>query len=170
MQDHTINTSLPNNINQIIEAIVHNTAIAVVDGSFSPRQKLGTACWILCTSNTTTARVKGWGQTPGSITDMDAYRAEVHGIYSLPLLIKIQCNYYKITTGSIEISCDCLSALNQCLSSTIPQKSTQHDFDLIRAIYDIRQLLPITIKPRHVYGHQDDKNITLSKWERLNCE
>ena len=101
---------------------------------------------------------------------MDAYRAEVHGIYSLLLLIKIICDYYKVTTGSIEIACDCLSALNQCLTSTIPPKSTQHDFDLIRAIYDIRQLLPITIKSRHVYGHQDDKNITLSKWERLNCE
>ena len=59
---------------------VANSAIAVVDGSFSPKQKLVTACWILCTSDTTNASIKGWFHTPGSTTDMDAYRAEIHGI------------------------------------------------------------------------------------------
>ena len=65
IQDHTNNTSLPSNIKEIIRAIRQNTAIAVVDGSFSPKQKLGTFCWILCTSDTSSASIKGWGQTPG---------------------------------------------------------------------------------------------------------
>ena len=101
---------------------------------------------------------------------MDAYRAETFGLYCILLLLHNICTVYNITEGTIEIACNCLSSLTTSIRNIVQPNSTQKDFDLICAIYNLRKSLPIKIKIRHIQGHQDNQNKQLEKWESLNCE
>ena len=65
--------------NQITQAILKKTCIAVTDGSYDPVSKLATACWVI-EGEKSEGRAKGASQTPGNINDKDAYRAELYGI------------------------------------------------------------------------------------------
>ena len=169
IRQHFSFCSLPNSLLETVQLIRTNSLIAVVDGSFNPETRLGTACWIL-TSTTREDEIKGSAQAPGDLEDMDAYRAETFGLYCTLLIIKHICDYFQIQEGGLTLACDCVSALNDSLVSEDGPKVTKKDYDLIKAIYYLRQDIPIAIRPRHVRGHQDRNGNQLDLWALLNCE
>ena len=77
----------PDKWSQIIQAVTTGTCIAVTDGSFGPDTQLATACWII-EGQTSDSRTKGAAKTPGNRRNMDAYRAELHGIYCILYCMK----------------------------------------------------------------------------------
>ena len=140
----------------------------MVDGSYCPVKQLGTACWILTDGDE--YKNKGSAQATGTISEMDPYQAELFGVYTLLLFIQLYCIHFKVNKGTIEIACDCLSAIEKgLLNDNRPKVSGRHH-DMLIAIFDLRKSIKITLKFRHVYGHQDRKNRALDKWEVLNCE
>ena len=80
MKLSTINESLEDSIQK-------GEAYAVVDGSFDPNKKLGTACWII--TDNQRYKNKGLAQATGPIGEMEPYRAELFGIFILLLYIYI---------------------------------------------------------------------------------
>ena len=65
------------------------------------------------------------------------------------------CKTHHITTGSIEIGLDGKSALERVLEDGDPTPKVP-SYDLILSIRRKIQKLPITIRGRHIEGHQDD--------------
>ena len=152
------------------ESIQEKTAHAVVDGSFDPVKQLGTAYWIITDGEE--YKNSGSAQATGSIDEMKAYQAELFGIYTLLLYVMLYCEYFEVSEGRIEIACDCLSAIEKSLWNKDRPKVSEKHHDVLIAIYELRMKIPVELKFRHVYGHQDKrkKNIPLDKWELLNCE
>ena len=56
------------------------------------------------------------------------------------------------------------------LGCTERHTSRCKDFDLLWLIFYLKKDLPIKITYEHVYGHQDDTKIRISRLEQLNCE
>ena len=148
------------------DSIISRSAYAVADGSFHPDKLLGTACWIITDDRT---KIRGTAQAPGTGEEMEAYRAELFGLYCLLFFINLYCDYYQIDNGEVEIACNCLGSISKGLLNEDRPKVTQKHHDLLLAIFYLRQSSPITLKFLHVYGHQDASNKTLDKWELLNC-
>ena len=82
----------------------------MTDGSYDPVSKLAAACWII-EGRTSEGRAKGAAKTPGNHDNMDAYRAELHGIYCILHYIHNICTHFNITTGRVTVACDCDGAL-----------------------------------------------------------
>jgi hypothetical protein len=106
-----------------------------------------------------TTGIKLVNQTPGREQDIDAYRAEVGGIYGCIAFTNKLLSEYNITQGQVTMDCDCLSALQNIFIHDFDKPSQPH-YDLIHAYRLLVQESPLTWKERHVYGHQDDKNPT----------
>ena len=102
------NVQMTDNINEIIEDIVKGMAIGVSDGSF--KDKFGTASWVI-ENEYSTQRILGDCILPGFPSDQSAYRSEIGGIYALVLVVDIIKDMWNIKSGSIEIGCDGLNAL-----------------------------------------------------------
>ena len=83
------------------------------------------------------------------------------------------CKTHHITTGSIEIGLDGKSALERVLEDGDPTPKVP-SYDLILSIRRKIQKLPITIKGRHIEGHQDDPTKgrlrPIDRWGMLNIQ
>ena len=161
----------PTEWKQILQAVASGTCIAVTDGSFDPDTKLATACWII-EGRTSEGRAKGAAKTPGNTQHMDAYRAELHGIYCILYCMKTLCEMFQVEVGRLTIACDCDGALFRALKYKTRATISIPNFDLLWAIADLRKLLPIDIDYVEVKGHQDTASLgrPLTRLERLNCE
>ena len=144
-----------NNIDSTLGiAITNKNNIAVVDGSYCPYKRLGTACWIITDKHTTT-KLKGSTQVPGGHVNMEAYRAELFGLYCILLFIKLYCQYFNIEKGVIEIACDCESTVKNALCNAYKPTVSPKHYNLLAAIFNLSSEIPITLKFRHVRGHKD---------------
>ena len=114
--------------------------------------------------------ITGDCMVPGHPEDQSAYRSELCGILGILLsLLRLLCQQYQISSGAITIAC--VSAIRKSLDADSTFSSRSAQFDLLSAIESIALELPISIKWRHVDGHQDDSRIgPLDRWEALNCE
>ena len=104
---------------------------------------------------------------PGPLVANDAYRAEAAGILTGFLLLQTICRYRRVQSGTIQVGCDGQSALH---------KSTQHDWDIrtsdkhhdiLSCAHQIRDTLPLLLKPIWVKGHADDSGIPYCRMDRL---
>ena len=59
---------------------------------------------------------------------------ETFGLYCVLVLLKHLCDKFDITEGRVTIGCDCLSALNDCISSEDAPMVNKKDYDLIKSI------------------------------------
>ena len=171
VKDTLRNVFLPTTSKPIADAILRGTCVALTDGSYDPSTNLATACWII-ESDENGNRAKGASQTPGNETDMDAYRAELYGIYCILLSIKYIIDYFQIDGGSIKLVCDCKGALTRAVIYDNRPTTRHPNYDLLWAIFDLRDDLDIDITWEHVKGHQDDAELDreLTHLEKLNCE
>ena len=91
---------------------IPGTAIAVTDGSF--KNTLGTAAFTLQPDLDMRSDTHAYvmvNQTPGAPQDMDAYRAELGGIFGIIDLANQLCQEHHILSGAITVGCDCASIL-----------------------------------------------------------
>jgi hypothetical protein len=64
------------------------------------------------------------------------------------------CKIYDIETGYTVVAC---SAGQKAIDWHYPPKSSNDYFDMLNAIHQLRQLLPITTEFRHAKAHQREK-------------
>ena len=155
------------NIKNLIDDIENGTAIAVTDASVSPYTSVGASSFVLTSKDLQTSCNGAHGVPKGS-TSMDSYRAEIYGIYGILVTLQHLVKTHNIQEGQILIACDNKAGLLNSLAynrATIKQGS----FDILWAIYKIRQNLPIKISYQHVKGHQDETGKQLNLLETLNC-
>ena len=149
-------------------ALAAGTGRCVVDGSFHPEHKIGTAAWVLDDGDDN-IQSTGSSRAFGNPTDMSSYRAELFGIYMALNLVHLLCNQFHITDGAIEIGCDNIVAIQKGLAEQFYPSIQHNNFDLLWAIHSLRDKIPIDIYFRHVRGHQDDiEGAVLDRWAQLN--
>ena len=108
---------------------------------------------------------------PGYGDDQSAYRSELCGLLGIMYTLRELCHHHNITSGSVTVACDGLSAIRKALDKDSTFSSRSSQFDLLSAIEAVLLELPIQVHWRHVDGHQDDGRIgPLDRWEQLNCE
>lgn len=162
-------TSLPNNMQEICDSIIQGTAKAVSDGSYLSSHGIGSAAWIIESSDQS-HQCKGKIHCPGPSNIQSPHRSELIGILGMITHIIQICSAHNIHEGSIEIGCDGLGALSAIQSNHLIIKSTWKHFDIIRAIRKSIQLSNLQWKLRHIKGHQDDDTLFahLDRWAQLN--
>ena len=163
----------PSDLSYLLQGIRAGTAIAVTDGSF--KDSLGTAAFTLQPADLDTdSDAQAYvmvNQTPGAPQDMDAYRAELGGIFGIVDLANQLCQENLITTGYITVGCDCASALtNITRSGHLTLQRPHHD--MLSGIRYLLSISPVTWTFHHVRGHQDDhaSYSQLDRWARLNVD
>ena len=73
-------------------------------------------------------------------------------------------------TPNLIVACDGMSALNQTSATKSDFKVTGKHIDLISITFEILSRSAFIIKPRHVYGHQDNLNRPLTFLEKLKFQ
>ena len=121
---------------------------------------------------TTQHVVSGRVRTSGTEEDVNAYRSELQGVYTLLLAISMLCKSHTIRSGSIRVACDndkCIE-LARDPHLDVNVNSFEHA-DLIRAIRATTASLPLQVTFVKVKGHKDDDlpSTALTPMERLNC-
>ena len=163
--------SHPSSFPDLLLGISRGTAIAVTDGSF--KDGLGTAAFAICPSLLCdpTASYTLVNCTPGCHDDIDAYRAELGGIFGILHTVHALCQSNSVLTGSVTIACDCLSAIHNITRQYDPNSGTSHH-DLVSNIRFLIRTSPISWTFRHVRGHQDDHCTygLLDRWGQLNVD
>ena len=144
--------------------------IAIADGSFKDLR--GTSGFALIHADSH-QRINVANQVPGEDSDQASYRSELAGIYGALLLAQMICSIYAIDTGHMIVACDNKSAGQKAIEWHYPPKPSNDHFDMLNAIHQLRQVLPITTEFRHVEAHQREKygsRKTLDNWAIWNDE
>jgi hypothetical protein len=153
----------------LAEGIWSGTTAAVADGSFKDMQ--GTSGFTLI-QEFSHQHINGDNQVPGEDTDQASYRSELAGIYGVLLPAQMVCKIYAIDTGHMVVACDNESAAGQkAIEWHYPLKPANDHFDILSAIHQLCQQLPISMEFRHVEAHQREKygpRNTLNKWAIWN--
>ena len=143
-----------------------NQTCAVSDGSYYPNEKVRAAVWIIITPDGT-EWIEGGGVLLCPADVQNSYRSELGeqvGIASCLHCIKQEFNGQQtslLTTCDnlryLAITCDNLGALNKVGSQRSKTKPTLKSFDLITALLDTWNDIPLVARPQHVWGHQNDR-------------
>jgi hypothetical protein len=162
----------PSDLTTLLQGIQTGTAIAVTDGSF--KNTLGTAAFTLQPDLDTGSDTHAYvmvNQTPGAPQDMDAYRAELGGIFGIIDLANQLCKENQILSGAITVGCDCASALTNITRIGHTTSQRPHH-DMISGIRYLISVSPLQWTFHHVRGHQDDYAAysQLDRWARLNID
>jgi hypothetical protein len=154
---------------KIARAIIHGNAIAICDGSY--KDHFGTAGFAIQTWDQQDLCILGAHVTPGHTDDQNPYQSGVGGIFAIVIIVEAICARYDITEGTIDLGCDCESALTAIFEHVYDIPSQPHH-DLIHAIHSKLAVSPVTWKFWHIRGHQD-KHVPfhlLGLWGQLNVE
>ena len=107
-------------------------------------------------------------RTPGADIDTHSFRGELCGILANMVMTECVAKVHGITEGTVTIGCDNESALWVSFGN-YDVKAGDSSFDIIRVIRNYVDNSPITWKPLHVKGHQDDNpEATLDAWAKAN--
>jgi len=168
-----LRTHTPQECHLLAAAIQNSTAIGLSDGSYMPRRypALASAAWILTDAAAATpSNFSGVCMVSGPPAVVNAYRAELQGIYALLVALETFCTHYRIESGGITIGCDNQGALSQAQRFQEHVPCAVAHADLIRAITAIRLRMHISLTFVYVPGHQDalSRVEDLSPLARLN--
>jgi hypothetical protein len=140
------------------------------------KNRRGSHAWILASLDNF-ARIEGAGPADGNPSTMSSYRPELQGLIALLTVTSSLATTYSITTGSLTIACDNISAIhkvddmisNPALYCIAPSAK---DYDLLLVIQDLLISLTISMLPVHVKGHKDDTTnwADLTFQQQLNVE
>jgi len=132
--------------------------------------KLAAAAWLI--EHKLDWQVACSGHTPvsGLPRDVNAYRAELHGIHAVLMVIKAIIIFFGITCRSIDIYCD--MALHLSSKEWLQLTQTTAHADLVRAIWILVNKLPIKVIFQEVKGHLDDHTDfgLLDRTSQMNVE
>jgi hypothetical protein len=98
----------PDDLAPIAASLRNGTAIGCCDGSYMPKlsTSLGAAAWQLEDPATGVA-IRGATQTSGGEKDVNSYRSELQGIYTILLGTYAVCLFCAISKGAMTVGCDC---------------------------------------------------------------
>jgi hypothetical protein len=146
--------------------LLEGTAIAVSDGSYFPDEDVGACAWIIATPDGA-QWISGGGSTPQGD---DSYRTELAGQVGIASCLEGIAALTTIeNTPEIIISCDGISALKKTAIPPDCIRPKAPHIDLISILSSLWQSLPFQPIRKHVYGHQDATDRTLTVAESLNC-
>ncbi len=153
----------------VAQAITQGTAVAVCDGSFKEGHGTASLTLLPTLSRDHPNQINASHITPGHHLEMDAYRTEVGGLYGIISIIERLVKTFNLSHGSITIGCDCESALKAVFEYDYITPA-QSCYDLLQVIRGKIEKCPITLIPKHIYGHQDDFVAfeNLPTWAQLN--
>ena len=92
------------------------------------------------------------------------------GLNILLLALSTLCDYHHIRHGKIKLACDNDSSLSLGLESLKRHNTTESYFDLVWALQERRQKIPIRIIPTQVAGHREKETRKLTVLEKINIE
>jgi len=126
----------------LLEAVIRNSStIGLLDGSYMPQQypRLATAAWMLADSVASTPSLfSGVCPVSGLSASVNAYWAELQGIYALLAALKHFCIQHHITSGGLLIGCNNHGALGQAQHFHEHVPCALAHVDLIQAITTLR--------------------------------
>jgi hypothetical protein len=93
----------------IAQSIIRGNALAICDGSY--KDDFGTAGFVLQAWEQKENRILGANVTPGHPEDQNPYRSEIGGIFAIVVVVEALVKKHDIRAGTIELGCDCESAL-----------------------------------------------------------
>ena len=154
----------------LLQDIKNGNARAVTDASVSLYTEIGASSFVITSLDLKTS-ISGSHGTPRGSTKMDSYRAELYGIFSILICLKHITLEHKINKGSIIIACDNKASLNNALNYDTRASTNQGSYDILWAIQDLKNSIPIKLIPQHVKAHQDKikTKSQLTLLETLNC-
>ena len=155
------------NCKLIASGIEAGTARAVCDGSFDPKDSLGTAAFVMVANKKDSNGLTGANWSPGTKEDQTPYRSELTGVDSILAVLAILVRHYNIKKGAITIAFDCETALKTC-SKSDPLSIKMKCFDILQDIRNRLEILPIEVSWRWVEGHQKEKGKRMDWWARQN--
>ena len=159
-----------NNGTQIADAIKNGDALAVTDASYEISTNTGAAAWTIV-GRSDEIYCEGRIGQPATRTETDPYRAETLGLLAIMTAVEHLCVYHRIQKGHITVACDNDASLENGIDRNSRMKTYNKYFDLFWAISEIKARIPITVRPKKVNGHQDNKKSwkQLTRTEKLNC-
>jgi hypothetical protein len=98
-------------------AICQGQAIAVCNGSY--KDDFGMAAYVL-EGATSVNRLVVVLVVPGTPANQSSYQSELAGLYGVVVMVHLICEQYGITSGAIEVGCDCEGALCHVFTSGQP--------------------------------------------------
>lgn len=157
----------PDSFDALIQGIRLGTAVAVTDGSF--KEGLGTAAFTLRAFLHDQNGFDLVNMTPGDTSSIDSYRAELSGIYGCIATINLLTARFQVTTGSVTLACDCMSAIHRLSQVAEIRPKTPHH-DLLTGIRYLLQVSPVKWHFKYVQGHQDARfpSLHLDSWAQMN--
>jgi hypothetical protein len=157
----------PENLLPIASGIRKGTTIAVTNRSFKLHRGTSAFTLVYLASGT---QLTGANHVPWLCSDHCSYQSELTGILGTVILIGIICGFFQITKGHVTIGCNNLEAGRHGISFESPPSPSDDHFDIISAIFAIKQRLPVQLSYRHVEGHQREKDPgrPLDSWALLN--
>ena len=153
----------------LIDAIEKRRIISVTDASVSVLNNTSAVSWTI-NKNVETPLAYGLASCPDYITTQDSYGAEMFGIFNILVVMQMVTKYHNINHGELIIACDNDASLLVGTDGLTKVKIDQKYFDLIWAIQDILNTLPITVIAQKVKGRADKENRVLNKYEYLNVQ
>lgn len=144
--------------------------MAVSDGSYIDRTKVGVASWIIKRKDRS-EYVRGLCIVPGPKKVQSAYRSKLVGLLAIMDKIFQWSSSHGIEDGGCKLACDGVSALN--MAATSQQDSVNANskhVDIISSMSRIQARTKIRYHPVHVKGHADDAKThgNLSHLEKMN--
>ena len=138
--------------------------MGVSDGSFKDR--FGMACWILKPKDQAGGIIWCPCVVPGGGESQSAYHSELARLYGMATMICMLCKFYQITEGEVELACDGLQSLKHVSRMEVTTEAKAPQFYLLAATRRVFRKCPVTVKFRHVKGHQDDNFFAdLDEWQ-----
>ena len=140
--------------NNLAKGINEGTASVVSDGSFKKNSLIGpagTSAVILSPTDTSNKNecATGANWITGTKEDQSAYRSELGGIIAALTIIDAIIRYKDISTGSVTISLDNDSAIDECSYDSVVSTNNK-SFDYIQVIKTWIVDLPIKVIFRYV--------------------
>jgi len=134
--------------------------VVVSDGSYMHTTRATT--WTI-EAATASNRIVSTGYTPGVERNQSAYQSELFGLWGILHTVKKFITGMGLTKGPMTIACDGLSALKQAQYQQYTDPTVAH-YDLIGAICQLQDMLPVDITFEHVKGHQDNSQSLALLW------
>ena len=150
--------ALPDNLMNVVQAIQQELAVGISDGSY--KEPFGTSAF---TMGSEISKLIAVNMVPGDYRYHSAYRAELSGVAGILTCTLLLCETFQINHGKITIGFDGKSAMDR-LNHSDSDVSRVTDFDLLKLIRHLIDVLPIRIEWHWVEGHQDDHK----PWEELD--
>ena len=128
--------------------------MAVSDGSF--KEGFGMATYTIL-GEALARRLVATNVMPGRKEDIDSYRSELGGLYSIIAAVEQVVAHHAITGGQIEVGSDCLVGLQWVFTDSGSVWPTEKHHDLISAMCTKIGRSPLQWQWHHIKGHQDDE-------------